>query len=141
LGHIISPEGVSTDPSKVQDVQKWPTPMNVKDLRGFLGIAGYYRRFIKNFGMLAKPLTELLKKGVMFVWTESTEQAFQLLKQSLISAPVLALPDFSKPFVVETDASDYGIGVCFSREAIQLPLSVKLLVLKLKDYPPMKKKV
>lgn len=104
LGHIISPEGVSTDPSKVQDVQKWPTPMNVKDLRGFLGIAGYYRRFIKKFGMLAKPLTELLKKGVMFVWTESTEQAFQLLKQSLISAPVLALPDFSKPFVVETDA-------------------------------------
>lgn len=110
LGHVISGAGVSTDPSKVSIVKNWPTPTNVKELRGFLGLAGYYRRFVKNFAAMAKPLTELLKKGTLFVWTCVTEEAFQNLQESLVSAPVLALPNFELPFVVETDASDKGIG-------------------------------
>jgi len=104
LGHIISSQGVSTDPSKIQDVLTWPTPASVKEVRSFLGLAGYYRRFVKNFGILAHRLTDLLKKGVMFVWTSLHDQAFQALKQALVSTPVLALPDFSQPFVIDTDA-------------------------------------
>jgi len=110
LGHVLSDQGVSTDPSKISDVKNWPTPTNVKELRSFLGLTGYYRRFVRNFGMIAKPLTELLKKGNMFVWTPITDQAFQQLKAALISSLVLALPDFAQPFVVETDVSDKGIG-------------------------------
>lgn len=124
---MLSAKGVSTDPSKVVDVQKWARPSNVKDVRSFLGLASYYRRFVKNFGVLAKPLTDLLKKGVQFVWKESAEQAFQLFKQSLISAPVLALPDFSKPFVIETNASDTGIGAVLQQEGHPIAFVSKAL--------------
>lgn len=110
LGHVISDEGVATEPSKIQVVVDWATPSDVKGVRSFLGLAGYYRRFVQNFGVIARPLFNLLKKGVPFVWTSNTDTAFQLLKQQLTSAPVLALPDFQEQFVVETDASDKGIG-------------------------------
>lgn len=116
LGHVIGVHGVSTDPTKVQDVLNWAVPKNIKKLRGFLGLAGYYRKFVKGFGVISKPLTYLLRKGVTFQWTEETNEAFNQLKQSLVSAPVLALPDFSKQFVVETDASDTGIGAVLSQE-------------------------
>jgi hypothetical protein len=111
LGHVLSPNGVSSDPSKLSIVQNWPSPTNTKELISFLGLVGYYRRFVKNFGMTARPLNDLLKKNTLFTWTEHTEQAFQLLKQSLLTAPVLALSNFNEPFEIETDASDYGIGV------------------------------
>ena len=116
LGHVISGQGVATDPSKISTIQNWPSPVSVKEVRGFLGLAGYYRKFIAHYGMLSKPLTNLLKKGVPFLWTHNEQQAFVLLKQALTSAPVLALPDFSKKFVVETDACDVGIGAVLMQE-------------------------
>lgn len=110
LGHVISEAGIATDPDKISAVQQWPVPRSVKDLRSFLGLAGYYRRFVKHFGIIAKPLTELLKKGIPFHWIKLEAKSFEALKLALISAPVLALPDFQKPFCIETDASGIGVG-------------------------------
>jgi len=116
LGHIISAEGVGTDPAKIVAIQNWPTPASVKDLRSFLGLSSYYRKFVCHYGIISKPLTNLLRKGTLFVWTYATEQSFQALKNALITAPVLALPDFSLPFAVETDASAFGIGAVLSQQ-------------------------
>jgi hypothetical protein len=80
LGHVISQQGVATEPSKIEAVSSWSTPSNCKDLRGFLGLAGYYRKFVKNFGVIAQPLNDLLKKGVLFIWTQVHEEAFLTLK-------------------------------------------------------------
>jgi hypothetical protein len=109
LGHTISKDGISVDPSKVQEVMDWKPPKSVHQICSFLGLAGYYRRFILNFSRIAKPMTELLKKGVKFVWSEACEKAFHTLRQHLTSAPVPVQPDNSKPFEVFCDASGTGL--------------------------------
>src|SRR5262249_39057224 len=110
LGHVISKEGIAVDPSKVQAVMEWNVPRTPSEFRSFLGLAGYYRRFIQDFSSLASPLTRLTRKGVKFVWSLECEQSFQELKTRLTTAPVLSLPDGSSGLVVYTDASRLGLG-------------------------------
>ena len=93
LRHVISGEGIAVDPTKVDTVTNWEAPTTVGEIQSFLGLAGYYRRFIENFSMIAKPMTELLKKDTKFIWTEECEASFQELKKRLVTSPVLILPD------------------------------------------------
>lgn len=115
LGYVISAEGVSTDPKKVDAVRRWPLPKNIRELRGLLGLARYYRRFIRHYGIISRPLIDQLKKDG-FQWNERASEAFKELKDALTSAPVLALPNNSAVFIVEIDACDYGMKVVLMQE-------------------------
>lgn len=112
LGHVISASGVATDPAKIQAVANWSSPTSIKDLWSFLGLAGYYRRFVRNFGLLAKPLTSLLKKGPVFVWTAAHESTFQALKTALVSAQCWHYLIFPSHFALRQMQVNWALVLC-----------------------------
>ena len=116
LGHIINENGVHTDPRKIQCIKEWPLPKNIKEVQSFLGLCSYYRRFIASYSHIAKPLSRLTEKNQKFEWTTECSEAFERLKHMLITAPILAHPDFSKPFILDTDASNQAIGAVLSQK-------------------------
>ena len=105
MGHIVSGDGIRVDPSKISAIVDWKPPKNVTEVRSFLGLAGYYRRFVNGFSIIAAPMTRLLRKNVKFEWTEECQQSFEELKKLLTEAPVLVQPELGKEFVVYSDAS------------------------------------
>ena len=115
LGHIVSEKGVAADPAKTEKVASWPTPTTCRQVQQFLGLANYYRRFVQGFATISKPLHRLTEKNHPFKWTMECQQAFDTIKKKLVSPPVLAFPDYTKKFILDTDASDTGIGAVLSQ--------------------------
>ena len=115
LGHVVSAEDVTVDPSKVQVMINWPRLRTLTELRGFLGLTGYYRKFVQRYGQINGPLIEQLKKDC-YGWNEMTEKAFQQWKKTMTQVPVLAMPKFSKPFVIKVDALGFAVGAMLMQE-------------------------
>ncbi|GAV67441.1 hypothetical protein CFOL_v3_10946, partial [Cephalotus follicularis] len=110
LGHVVTAEGICVDPAKVEAITKWPRPTTVTEVRSFLGLAGYYRRFVEGFSSIALPLTQLMRKGAKFEWNEEREASFEKLKNGLVSALILRLPSGSGGYQIYSDASKKGLG-------------------------------
>lgn len=115
LGHIVSSKGIAADPDKTKTIANWPAPKNITELQQFLGLSGYYRKFVPNFAGITSCLTDLLKKDTPFVWTPVEESSFALLKRLLISPPILILPDLNEPFIISTDASLIAVSAVLSQ--------------------------
>ena len=110
LGHIVSGDGIETDPEKIRALMEWPVPTSVTEVRSFLGLASYYRRFVRDFSKLAKPMNVLTQKNHRFEWTDEAQRSFEALKAALTSPPILAMPNDDGEFTLDTDASNDSIG-------------------------------
>jgi hypothetical protein len=117
LGFLLTPNGIRPDPSNIDKIKDAPAPSNVREVRSFLGAANFYRKFIPEFSVIAKPLTSLLRKGLRFTWSETCDKAFNVLKEKLTMAPLLVYPDFEKDFILCTDASQTGCGAVLAQNA------------------------
>ena len=115
LGHLVSPEGIKPNPKTVEAVMSWKVPSNVKEIQSFLGLCSYYRQYIENVSHIASPLTNLTKKKVKFIWDESCQSVYEMLKEKLCTAPILAFPKPGSKYILDTDASDTGIGCVLSQ--------------------------
>ncbi|KAL0537464.1 hypothetical protein IC582_026442 [Cucumis melo] len=135
LGHVVSSEGVSVDPTKIEAVTNWPRPSTVSEIRSFLGLVGYYRRFVEDFSRIASPLTQLTRKGTPFVWSLACESSFQELKQKLVTAPVLTVPDGSGSFVIYSDASKKGLGCVLMQQGKVVAYASRQLKIHEQNYP------
>jgi hypothetical protein len=135
LGHVISKGEISVDPSKVQDMLSWKAPTSVSDIRSFLGLAGYYQRFIEGFSKISKPMTKLLEKDKQFEWTPACEASFQELKNRLTTAPVLVMPNMEKPFSIYCDASGQGLGCVLMQDGHVVAYASRHLRKQEVNYP------
>jgi hypothetical protein len=135
LGHMVSPEGITVDLGKVKEVLEWKPLMTVSEVRSFLRLADYYRRFIPNFSKIAKPIIDLLKKGNKYVWSEACDEAFKHLKKLLTTSPVLAQPNTTKLFDVYCDASGTGLGGVLMQEGRVISYSSRQLRRHEEHYP------
>jgi hypothetical protein len=116
LGHVVSRKGIHTDPEKLRTIDEFPIPKDLTQLRGFIALASYYRKFVKNFSSIVEPLNRLLKKNIPYVWSEDQQAAFEKLKTCLMTPPILAYPDFDRPFLLYTDASTFALGAILSQK-------------------------
>ncbi|TYK11888.1 ty3-gypsy retrotransposon protein [Cucumis melo var. makuwa] len=135
LSHVVSKAGVSVDPTKIEAVTSWPRPSTVSEVRSFLGLAGYYRRFVENFSRIATPFTQLTRKGAPFVWSKTCEDSFQNLKQKLATAPVLTVPDGSGSFVIYSDASKKSLGCVLMQQGKVVAYASRQLKRHEQNYP------
>jgi ribonuclease HI len=135
LGHIINRDGLDVDPKKVAVILDWKAPKDVREIKSFIGMAGYYRRFIEGFSKIARPMIDFLAKKVEFKWTPACQESFEMLKQKLATTPVLVLPDVHKPFSVYCDASYTGLGCVLMQEGKVVAYSSRQLKVHEKNYP------
>ncbi|GJT41243.1 putative reverse transcriptase domain-containing protein [Tanacetum coccineum] len=134
LGHVIDSQGIHVDPAKIESVKDWASPKSATEIHQFLGLAGYYRRFIKGFSKIAKPMTKLTQKKVKFDWGDKAETAFQLIKHKLCSAPILALPEGNEDFIVYCDASIKGLGAVLMQREKVIAYASRQLKIHEKNY-------
>jgi hypothetical protein len=135
LGHIISNWGIAVDPAKVKEIMEWRVPTTVTEIRSFLGLAGYYRRFIEGFSKIAKPMTSLLEKGREFKWDEKCQDSFDQLKKRLMSPPVLVMPDLQKWFDIYCDACGQDLGCVLMQEGHVIAYASRQLQKHELNYP------
>ncbi|GJT31345.1 putative reverse transcriptase domain-containing protein [Tanacetum coccineum] len=134
LGHVIDSQGIHVDPAKIESVKDWESPKSATEIRQFLGLAGYYRRFIEGFSKIAKPMTKLTQKKIKFEWSDKAEAAFQLIKQKLCSAPILALPEGNEDFIAYCDASIKGLGAVLMQREKVIAYASRQLKIHEKNY-------